>query len=104
MKDHLLRHKEALELIRIQFATGMDAVDATEVVAEEFGLDALRTFPTESDWDSAHNLVKLLLTEYGAEIIPAVELMGTLFGPELVLSFDRILNDIYYSRQSNGAN
>jgi hypothetical protein len=58
----------------------MDPVDATKVVVEEFGRDALRVSPDESDWDTAHNLLKVLVQENKADPIFAAEIVVGIFG------------------------
>ena len=82
MEEHLQRHTAALDMIRALCASGMDAVEAVKVVVEEFGRDALRASPDETDWNTAHHLVDILVREYNAEFVFAMDLATTLFGRE----------------------
>ena len=80
MEEHLQRHTEAMNLIRTQCAVGTDPLEATRAVVEEFGRDALRASLEESDMDTVHRLLPVLIHELKADPILAVQLALELSG------------------------
>ena len=92
MEDHFQRHTEAMETIRALCATGMNAVDATRVVIEDLGRDAFRASPEESDWNTAHRLLEILVDDYKADQITAMNHVIHLFGrPSIQDHLDRLM-------------
>ena len=87
MEEHLQRHREALNLIRAQCAVGTDPVEATKAVVEEFGRDALRASMEESDRDTVHNLVGVLIHDFNADPIFSLKLAVDLFGRASIQDF-----------------
>jgi hypothetical protein len=104
MEEHFQRHKEALELIRAQCAVGMDPIKATKVVVEELGQDVLRASPDESDWDTAHNIVKILVRDYDADILFAMDFAATLFGRASIKDLCDTARDVIQGRLRGGSN